>query len=400
MSFAVLVNVVAKEFRLLIRDVHALLVLFLMPVLFIFIMSLSLQGKFEENAIPPTKLGITFADLKDRDSRVGRALLEIEGFVTVEIPALADVREFARTQTLSAVVTVPQGFAWALENESELRPDQSLLIQYAPVAPSYLRRLVHQAHMRTIMAHRLRAMLTAALELDEQEAEEAEETMFATAGIVEQELYSEQLRRPSSVEQTVPAWLIFSMFFVVIPLSTTLLTERHQGTMFRLKTMPVTNATMVVGKLAPYFVVNLIQATLMLLVGIYAMPPLGADGIVIGSNGWLLLPMTAAVSFAAISMAMLIATAVKTTEQATTIGGVSNLILGAIGGVMVPTFIMPETMQAIAGWSPMNWGLEGFLTVILREGTFTDLLPNIGGLLAFGAVAFVVASRLLGRSTT
>ncbi len=53
------------------------------------------------------------------------------------------------------------------------------------------------------------------------------------------------------------------------------------------------------------------------------------------------------------------------------------VILAAIGGVWIPVFIMPKTMQIIAKISPMNWGLNGFYDVILRNGKFIDILPEI-----------------------
>ena len=58
----------------------------------------------------------------------------------------------------------------------------------------------------------------------------------------------------------------------------------------------------------------------------------------------------------------------STTEQATIATGATNLLLGALGGVMVPRSIMPEALQHLALLSPMSWGLEGFLDILLRGG--------------------------------
>ena len=189
----------------------------------------------------------------------------------------------------------------------------------------------------------------------------------------------------------MPAWLIFSMFFVVIPISTTFILEKQYGTFQRLRTMPVPGSYILIGKLAPYLLINLIQTLLMFLVGIYILPLVGGQGITLGSNAWLLLPMTFSVSVLAISFALFVATLVKTTEQASATGGLSNIIFAAIGGIMVPTFVMPEMMQSFARLSPMNWGLEGFLEIILREGSFTSITPFIIKLLVFAIVFFSIA---------
>jgi ABC-2 type transport system permease protein len=64
---------------------------------------------------------------------------------------------------------------------------------------------------------------------------------------------------------------------------------------------------------------------------------------------------------------------------------------------MVPTFIMPPVMQSLAAWSPMNWGLEGLLTVVLRNGSVAEILPQAGKLLVFALVMMVLASHFFAR---
>ena len=102
-------------------------------------------------------------------------------------------------------------------------------------------------------------------------------------------------------------------------------------------------------------------------------------------------------SFSAIALALLIASVARTTEQATTIGGVLNIIFGALGGIMVPTFVMPRFMQELANLSPMAWGLEGFLDIFLRDGGVADVLPESLALCLFGAVMLVLTVIILRR---
>jgi ABC-2 type transport system permease protein len=66
---------------------------------------------------------------------------------------------------------------------------------------------------------------------------------------------------------------------------------------------------------------------------------------------------------------------------------------------MVPRFVMPETMQRIADWSPMAWGLEGFLDIFLRNGSAYDVLPEAGSLLLFGCVTIALAMHLQKKPT-
>ena len=54
-------------------------------------------------------------------------------------------------------------------------------------------------------------------------------------------------------------------------------------------------------------------------------------------------------------------------------------------------------MQRLAELSPMNWGLEGLLTVILRHGDMAAVTPYATRLVGFAALMFVLALLLLRR---
>ena len=81
----------------------------------------------------------------------------------------------------------------------------------------------------------------------------------------------------------------------------------------------------------------------------------------------------------------------------TVLGGAGSILLGAIGGIMVPKFLMPEAMQSVSWVSPMAWGLEGFLDVLLRQGGARDVLPEATAMVAFGLAALLVAAELFRR---
>ena len=74
------------------------------------------------------------------------------------------------------------------------------------------------------------------------------------------------------MQQNVPAWLVFGAFFVVIPLSNTLIRERQQGTLRRLRTMPVGQGTLLVGKLDAVFSRQLVQVDVDVAAGMLARP--------------------------------------------------------------------------------------------------------------------------------
>jgi copper chaperone CopZ len=132
-----------------------------------------------------------------------------------------------------------------------------------------------------------------------------------------------------------------------------------------------------------------------LLVGRYLVPAFGGASLTLPTSPAALLAlwlMACAVSLAAVCWALLIASLVRTSEQATVIGGIGNILMGAVGGIMVPQFLMPPAMRALAKASPMAWGLEGFHTVLLRHGGIGDIWPYAAGLLLFAAASLLAAA--------
>jgi ABC-2 type transport system permease protein len=385
-----LLAVLKKEILLTLRDIHALAVLFAMPVAFILVMSFALQ-ETDQDRQKTFDVGLIFkADVDKRQPEV-KQLKGLTDFQFHEYPDRDSFGAVADQQQLIAGVVIPADFFQRLRSE-EQTDSKPIEIYYQSTTPTVLRKLL-LASLRQVIA---------AIQLERRLAKEVDDP-FLRRGMRDQYLAkhlfiekenttteSDEQAKPSSVQQSVPAWLIFSMFFVVIPIATTIITEKQNGTHQRLMTLPVTDTYLLLGKLIPYLIINLIQTVLMFLVGIYLVPLLGGEGLVLLENAWLLIPMSLSVGISAISLALLIATFVQSTEQATTIGGVINLLLAAIGGIMVPIYVMPDVMQQIAVYSPMNWGLEGFLAILLREGQLSDILPYMRKLLILAAVFFIL----------
>jgi ABC-2 type transport system permease protein len=203
---------------------------------------------------------------------------------------------------------------------------------------------------------------------------------------------ADRLAPPTAVQQNVPAWLIFGMFFVVMPLSAIFITERHHGTLQRQLSVGIGHGTLLAGKLLPFMAINMIQTLLMVAVGVWLVPLFGGESLALPRAIWPpFAGMALVLSFAAVSWALLVASLVRTTEQATVIGGVGNIIMGALGGIMVPRFVMPAEMRAFTNLSPMAWGLDGFHAVMLRGGGWAGIVPSATRLILFAMASLTLA---------
>ena len=396
-----------KESIALLRDKHGLIALFVMPTLFILVMTMALRDAFSPGITVDVGYVIIDLDHSDHSQALSKRLAKGATFKLQALAADAQTpeaaREGIRTGQHALALVLPKGFGSRLLTPAgaDGQTTEALTLLLDPT----LNPALQLAFRNQVMA------ALGALRADELTRRAGKLFGLPTApGAAERDWPDEitsvavrndqSIKPPSSVQQNVPAWLIFAMFFVVIPISSIFIIERQQGTLQRLRAMGVPFRLLLAGKLLPFFVVNQLQALFMVLVGLFVVPLFGSEALEMPSglgllNWW---AVSVAVSLAAVAWALLVASLAQTSEQATIVGGVSNILMGAIGGVMVPKFVMPAFMQKLAALSPMAWGLDGFHTVMLRHGSFADLLPSLLPLLAFAALSLALAAWLNQRS--
>jgi ABC-2 type transport system permease protein len=196
---------------------------------------------------------------------------------------------------------------------------------------------------------------------------------------------------PNVVQHNVPAWTLFGLFFISALIATSLLEEKKLGTFRRLQVAPLSRPALLLGKLVPFFLVNLVQVALMFAVGVLFLPVLGAPRLAIGGHPFALVAITVAASLAASGLGLLIAALARTTEQ---IGGLASMLvvtMAALGGVMVPRMAMPQSMQAVGLLTPHAWALTAYQDVLVRGAGLVSVLPAVGALLGFATLFFAVA---------
>lgn len=159
--------------------------------------------------------------------------------------------------------------------------------------------------------------------------------------------------------------------------------------MQRLLTIPVSSLTLLCGKIAAYVLIGILQALLMLLVGKFVLPLFGTPVLDLGNAPVALALLVLASALAATGYGILVGTFVRSYEQASMFGPVSIVIAAALGGIMVPAYAMPKAMQTMTQFSPLAWGLNGFLEIFVRQGTLAQVWPNILCLLAFFLVTLL-----------
>ena len=405
-----LLATVKKEILLLLRDRVGLSVLFLMPVALILVMTLIQDSAFKsinEKGIP-----VIFVN-NDHDS-LGNIIEQ--GLRSNELCYVSDSIDGKPASSESAMkavsegkfllgIVIPKGATAAIRknvavmvNETMNGPDTlhkpqdsiEISIVIDPVAKrsflstvtSNLREFISEVKTK-IMFETFSEQIAGVIP----DKKNAPKNSYQKSQIISyKEIYASTATDkivPNAVQHNVPAWTIFAMFFIAIPLSGSILKEKTEGSVFRLHTMPTPFLLLVNGKIIVYVFVCLIQFLLMLAVGKFLLPQLGLPALVLGNSIMGIFILTLATAFAATGFGVTVGTLASTDHQAAIMGSLSILLLSALGGIWVPSYVMPEVMRNISAWSPLNWSLEGFYKLFLRGGGVASILADALKLMAF-----------------
>jgi len=402
-----------KDLRLFLRDVRGMILIFFMPFMFIVVMSLALRGSFgggDEDA-PIRVPGV----VEDRGGLAGRVLADLDRIGGFEVETTRDGRPLDRAAAEALVTSgeravaliFPSDFSAAIEagpDETagtavvQVLTDPAASVQVVQPLVGTVRGLVERTVYLALVPRGVDWMIdwiapdTAALRRSALRAV----AQRAAAGVGEEGgrapvrveraapagMRVEEL--PDSFEQNVPGYTVFGIFWIVSLIAHSMHDERRQGTFRRLLVAPLGRGTMLVGKLVPYFLINLVQAAVML----------GAASLLfdldLGDSPAGLALVVAAAAAAASGLGVLVSSLARTEAQ---IGGLTTMLvltMSAIGGCFVPRVVMPDWLRAAGLASPHAWALDGLQDILMRGYGFAEVLPRAGALLGFAALFFAL----------
>ena len=192
---------------------------------------------------------------------------------------------------------------------------------------------------------------------------------------------------PNASQHNVPAWTVFAMFFIVISLGGSVVREKLNGSFIRLKTLPTNYLVALISKQLSYLLVTFVQAAVVFSIGIWLFPFMGLPKLNLPADITGVVIVTLICGWCAVSYAIMIGVFAKTQEQANGIGAVSIVLMAAVGGLLVPSFAMPESFQFVMKLSPLHWCLEAYYGLFLEGGKLKDVVLNILPLLG---ITFII----------
>lgn len=185
--------------------------------------------------------------------------------------------------------------------------------------------------------------------------------------------------------QIVPALIgvILTMTMVIFT-AIALVRERERGNLELLITTPVRSAELMIGKLAPYVLVGLIQTTIVLVTGVLLFD------VPINGSLWELYLGASLFIAATLALGLVISTVARTQFQAMQLGFFTMLPSILLSGFLFPFDGMPPAARALAQVLPLTHFNQIVRGVVLRGASLGDLGVPVLKLTAFllAAVAF------------
>jgi len=361
------VAIVVKEFKHITRDRGTLALFFTLPVL-----QLALFGFLDQNVRDLPTVVV------DQDqTRFSRELMDqMRATKTFEITEVTNSPDEARSLiakgTVRAGVIIPPDF----HDRRARRKEAKFLV------------LIDGSDSNA-SAQALASIngLVAAQNLDAAQATGARPLLSAQPII----LFNPEGRTANYIIPGLVAILL--QLAAMVLASIAIVREREQGTMEQLLVTPIQPTGLVLGKLAPYLVIGLVEMAVIL-----AIMRFGFD---VPIHGSLLLLFAVAVVylFALLALGLTISMRAQTQMQAVQMAQMLLLPSIFLSGYIFPVAGLPTVLYWIGRALPATHMIDVMRGAVLRSAGPLDLLPSILALCAISVVLVVVSVRGVRKLT-
>ncbi len=369
----------------LLRDKTNLFFVFLLPVVLILVLGMMYGGRTAPRlGIVAVDAGQLGADLV-ADLRTGDMQLEIKEFA--DRAALANAVEQG---TAEMGIVIPAGYDGILRS----RGTAEIAVVSQPTGLLALQQGVDAQIARQqaqVQAARLAAQYGTPFDVALASAREAQQTLpgveVAVVDVGER-LFPAGIGMFSLGAQSQ---VVLFTFLTSMTAATQLILTRQFGVSKRMFSTPTSAAMIITGETLGRFAVAMVQAVFIVLLsalffGVSWGDPLGATVLV------------ASFALVGTGVAMFIGSFANNVDQAGTFGVFAGMLLGFLGGAMIPIELFGEPMRSIAHLTPHAWAIDGFRSLAFDGAGLVGIAPKIGVLLVFALVPLSLAAIRLRRS--
>lgn len=194
----------------------------------------------------------------------------------------------------------------------------------------------------------------------------------------------------SPIAYFAPSMGMLFLFFTIGAGARSLLTERQQGTLSRLRSAPVSDAQILLGKTGGVLVLGLASLVVVWLVTVVVFRVSWGDPVAV-------MAIILATVFAVSGISVLITGLARTDAQADGIVSMVAFALALVGGNFLAPGTLPPLFEKLSLLTPNGWALRSFTRIGSAGAGLVDVLPAIGVLVAIGLVCGTAGLGALRR---
>jgi ABC-2 type transport system permease protein len=186
-----------------------------------------------------------------------------------------------------------------------------------------------------------------------------------------------------SAYNMVPAMIGMILMFLTVQLTAAaIVRERERGTMEQLAVTPLSSAELMIGKLAPFVLIAMIDAVEIVVVGVLVFK------VPINGSIWLLFALSALFLATCLGIGLFISTIARTQREAQMTSMLFTLPAIFLSGFFFPIAAMPKILQYLSYAIPLRYFLIIARSIVLKGVGADALWPDIRALAVF-AVAIM-----------
>ncbi|GAA3829061.1 hypothetical protein GCM10022226_57360 [Sphaerisporangium flaviroseum] len=374
-----LLTVSALELRTRLRDGTALVIAVIVPVALATLFGLALGGDD-----PPLRATVGIVDLDGGEFPASvraevMAAKELKGMLTLrDLPGRPEAQQALDAGDIGSAIVFPAGFSRSVGAGEGGRVDV-LGSAEAPlagvVANAIVDRISALVDARTLA---VRASLRAGVPAD-QVKEFVERNGAAGPALT----LSNDPLQGGKVDLSVyygSGMAALFAFFVVGASFRSLLTERRQGTLDRMRAAPIRPWVPIAGKAVVGFTLAVVSVCVT-----------WASSVLVFGTSWgdpvAVFTLLVAHVLAAAAITMLVASRARTDAQADGITMVVSFVMAFFGGSLVPLYNLPDVLRTVALFTPNGWTSTGLTGLAGSGGGLATVAGPIAVLCAIALTA-------------
>lgn len=399
-------KIAQKDLKIFFSDKRAIILTLLLPVGLITLFAFAFGGAGggdKKTATPPVTLLYADEDISALSHALVNSLDSIEG-VNMEVTEAARGTSAIKNGSNVACIIIRKGFEDSIQQGGalplELIYDESRAMETGilqNVVVGIIRQMKGKLDASANVHNMLNNMMPYASQASRDSLQvQIEKNMTQgkpeTSPLVQMVSITGSEPENWGLIQAVAGTAIMMLLFSVSAIGAAIIQEKEDGVLRKLLQTPINPTDILFGKMISASVISLFQLTVMFL---YAWI---AFGLNLFQNIPALIIMIFFTAVACATFGVFLASVATSKRQVDALRTIVILFMSAIGGSMIPLYIMPEFMQHIAKVSVNYWGIQGFYDIFWRKLSIGAIADNVAALSLISLIMISISVYFFRRN--